>query len=262
MAQNIIVGLDFDGTIAYGHHLRVEYARKFYGVNLTLKQTLHKNWPKQLGEERFRQMVRVVESEYMMMQNVAPGCKEVLNRLYMQGFRFAVITARILSEEEVQAGLKILDVKRMAAETREKNSVVKFITHHQLPIDYLHFTNQDPKKVLCGRLRARAFIDDDLKYLLPLAETFVKPFFIRQPWNEDESTPPKESGVVTVSNWLQFERWMLYMKEMHEAICYFNGWENAYYNLQKIAGFWINRHDVCLRHLEDYRKQKSAAAVR
>lgn len=86
----------------------------------------------------------------------------------------------------------------------------------------------------------RAFIDDDLKVLESLSGTFVVPFFIRQPWNIHQPTPPSGSGIITVTGWAQFGKWLLYLKQMHEAICYFNRWENAYYSkLQKFTNFLL-----------------------
>ena len=261
VAQNIIVGLDFDGTIAYGQHLRIWYAKNFYNTNLTLQQTTHKGWPKELGEEKYLRMALAVENEYMMNHILAPGCREVLTQLHSQGFKFAVVTARILTEELIKAKIKTIDIKRKAAKYNEGVAAVNFITHHKLPVDYIHFTNQNPKEWLCSKLHARAFIDDGIKYLVSLRETFVKPFFILQPWNIEEARQIPASGVTPVKNWIEFGRWLLYIKQVHEAICYFNKWENAYFNLPKIAAFWKSYPDKCNAHLQEYKKEKAGAFV-
>ena len=114
---------------------------------------------------------------------------------------------------------------------------------------------------LCGQLRARAFIDDSIKYLLPLEGTFVKPFFIRQPWNVHEPTPPASSSIITITSWAEFWKWLLFIKEMHEAICRFNRWENAYYNVAKIAAFWKSYPDKCNAYLQEYKKEKDGETI-
>ncbi|MEK6837665.1 MAG: hypothetical protein AABX69_03360 [Nanoarchaeota archaeon] len=240
VAQNIIVGLDFDGTIAYGAQLRVWYARRSYGVSLTVQQILGETWPKGLGKEKYRQMADAVDGEYMTMQKLAPGCKEVLTLLHNDGFRFAVVTSR---------AAKLID------------SAVAFVKHHALPITYFHATDHSPKDYLINKLHARAFLDDGLYNLTPFRCSPAIPFFIRQDWNVHEAAPPKESSVITVASWQAFSKWMLYLKAMHEAICYFNTIENAYYNLPKIAAFWKNNPKLCLEQLMSYRK-KGAGAVR
>ena len=48
---------------------------------------------------------------------------------------------------------------------------------------------------------------------------------------------------------------------MHEAICYFNKWENAYFNLPKIAAFRKSYPDKCNVYLEEYKKEKAGALV-
>lgn len=238
IAKNVIVGLDFDGTIAYGAHVRVWYAKKFYGASLTAQQILGETWPKELGKDRYRQMADAADGEYMGLQQLAPGCKDVLSELYTQGFRFAVVTSR---------ARKLI------------GPAEAFIRHHGLPISYFHATDHTPKDYLCSKLHARAFFDDGLYNLKPLTETFVKPFFLRQPWNGHEPTPPGSSGIATVASWQEFGRQLLLLKEMHEAICRFNKWENAYYNIARIAAFWKSHPDKCSAYLHEYKKSTVGA---
>ncbi len=94
IAQNIIVGMDFDGTVSYSFHLQVAYARKYYGANLPISNVLRDTWPGELGMERYERMALAVDNEYVRSHQLAPGCKEVLMRLHGQGFRFAVISKR------------------------------------------------------------------------------------------------------------------------------------------------------------------------
>lgn len=241
VAQNIIVGLDFDGTIAIGNWLRIWYAKKFFGIDIKENQTLGGTWPKEYSKDLYRRMADDVDTKYMMQHYLAPGCKSVLNFLHGQSFRFAVVTSR-------------------APEL--KSAAVNYIRHHGLPIKYVHATDHTPKEYLCERLRARAFLDDGLYRVAPLASTFVKPFFIRQPWNVHEPTPPASSGIVTITSWAEFRKWLLYMKKMHEAICFFNRWENAYFTVARIAAFWKANPGLCSKYFFEYGKLAGAREER
>lgn len=262
IARNIIVGMDFDGTVSYSFHVRVAYARKYYGINLPISRVVRDTWPKEFGMDRYERMAVAVDNDITEHQ-LAPGCMGVLSRLHAQGFRFAVVSKR--------TGLRLANIKTGAVFAKDKlnDQFVKvgssspgaapawFIRHHGLPIDYFHSTDHysELKRELCGKLHARAFIDDDLKVLESLRGTFVMPFFIRQPWNVHQPTPPASSGIMTVNNWLDFGKWLLHIKELHEAICYFNRWENVYYNLPKIAAFWKANPAVCEKYLKEYKKE-------
>lgn len=255
VAQNIIVGLDFDGTVSCSAHLRVEYAKVKFGATISLQQTSHKKWPKQLGEDKYWEAALFADNA-IERHILVPGCKEVLMRLRSKGFRFAIVTARKLPAEAYRVISK-LNLKAGNVQLLEQAAVARFISAQSLPVDYLHHVTQGPndtKDYLCGKLRARAFIDDSIKYLLPLRGTFVQPFFLRQPWNVHEQALAAGSGVKAVNNWLEFENQLLSLKQMHEAICYFNRWENAYYNVARIATFWKSHPDKCNAYLEEYKK--------
>lgn len=269
VAQNIIVGLDFDGTVSYSFHLRVAYARREWGFDLPISKVMSETWPREYGMDKYWQMAVTVDNEEIAHHQVAPGCKEVLTYLHSQGFRFAIVTKR--------GPTRWANVKTGAVFGREtpKSKFVKitessqdiapvwFIKHHGLPIDYYQATDHDhdlkKKWQVCMKLHARAFLDDDLKISYGLVEnhTFAKPFFIKQPWNQP--IPPEESGITTVANWADFGRHLLNLKDMHEAICYFSRWENAYYNLPRIAAFWKANPAVCRKHIEDYKKEPVGA---
>lgn len=269
IAQNIIVGLDFDGTVSYSFHLRVAYARKNFGVELPINRVLSETWPRELGMDKYWQMADAVDNGMIKEHLLAPGCKEVLTSLHSHGFRFAVVTKRgPIRWANVKAGAvfgkenpESKFVKLM--ESHNDVAAMWFIKHHGLPIDYYHATDHDhdlkKKWKVCEKLHARAFLDDDLKILYGLVEnhTFAMPFFIKQPWNQP--APPKESGITMVVSWADFGRDLLYLKEMHEAICYFNRWENAYYNLPRIAAFWKANPAECKKYLEDYKREPVGA---
>lgn len=263
IAQNIIVGLDFDGTVSYSAHLRVAYAKKYFRTAISLQQTTREKWPEALGEDKYWEAALAADND--VEEHIpAPGCKEVLMQLHSEGFRFAIVTARKLPDEAYKA-INKLNIKRGNAELLEQAAVARFISAHHLPVDYVHHVKQTPndtKDYLCWQLHARAFIDDSLKYLVPLRGTFVKPFFILQPWNIEEAQNIPGSGITPVTNWYKFGKELLYIKQMHEAICYFSKWQNAYFNLPKIDYFWKSNPELCNRHFEDYRKEEALAGAR
>lgn len=271
VAQNIIVGLDFDGTISYSFHLRVAYARREWGFNLPINKVIRDTWPMEYGMDKYWQMADAVDNGKINEHQLMPGCREVLTSLHSQGFRFAVVTKRgPIRKANVKTGVvfgKEKPESKFVRLTESYSDVAPmwFIKHHGLPIDYYHATDHDhdlkKKWEVCKKLYARAFLDDDLKILYGLVEnpTFAKPFFIRQPWNTDQPTPPSSSGIITVTNWNQFGKWLIDIKQMHEAICYFNRWENAYYNLPRVAAFWKANRVACEKYLEAYKREPVGA---
>lgn len=269
IAQNIIIGLDFDGTISYSFHLRVDYARREWGYDLPISKVLSDTWPREFGMDKYWQMADVVDNGMIKEHQLMPGCKEVLTSLHNQGFRFAVVTKRgPIRWANAKTGVVFGKEKPKSKFVRltESSSDIApmwFIKHHGLPIDYYHATDHDndlkKKWQVCMRLHARAFLDDDLKILHGLIENhvFAMPFFIKQLWNQKPPSP--NTGIITVPNWIEFGKDIIRLKEMHEAICYFNKWENAYYNLPRIAAFWKANTAVCEKYVEDYRKAAAGA---
>ncbi len=268
VAQNIIVGLDFDGTVSYSFHLRVDYARKNFGVELPISKVLSETWPKELGMDKYWQMADAVDNGMIKEHQLMPGCKEVLTYLHSMGFRFAVVTKRgPIRRASLKTGAVFGKEKPKSkfvklTESASDMAPVWFIKHHGLPIDYYYATDHDKdlkrKWEVCKNLRARAFLDDDLKILYGLVEnhTFAMPFFIKQLWNQEPPSPA--TGIVTVPNWIEFGKSLSRLKETHEAICFFNRWENAYYNLPKIAkaaAFLRSHPEECSKYLEDYKKE-------
>jgi uncharacterized HAD superfamily protein len=238
VAKNIIVGLDFDGTIAYDAHIRVWYAKKFYSKRITEQQILKETWP--FDEDSYRKMADAVHTEYVDEHIVAPHCAEVLHRLYRQGFRFAVVTSR--------------DTKMVWA-------AKGFISKRHLPIKFLHGTDSNPKDYLVKKLHARAFLDDSVYKLVPLVGSFVAPFYIRQPWNVHEPIPGNSSGITMVSDWLEFEKWLLHIKIMHEAVCFFNKWNNDFLHTAQIATFARTHPEETLRMVEEYKRTTALQPV-
>ena len=266
IAQNVIVGLDFDGTISLSFHLRVAYAKQHFGINLPISRVLSETWPRELGMDKYCEMALAVDNTMIAQHLLVPGCKETLAYLHNQGFRFAVVTKRgPLRNASIKSGAvfgKGQGEGKFAriSETSQDVAPVWFMKHHGLPIDYYHATNHDhdlmKKRDICKKLHARAFLDDDLKILMGLRETFTVPFLIKQPWNQEP--PAQDSGIITVPNWVEFGKKLIYIRGMHEAICYFSKWENAYYNLQKIAAFWMANPGLCLEYLAEYKKAGAA----
>lgn len=218
IANTFIVTIDFDDTLAYRQHLKVMFAEKLFGINITLEQGKEDTFP--LGAAKYRQMKPYIEravDQYLPM----PNCKDVLMRLYQLSFRFAVVTSRIRKSEHED----------------DLTPAIKFIRQHQLPIKFFHATNGFPKDYVCNKLHSRAMIDDIYKNLQALHGTHVRAYFLLHPWNAREIPAITDQDIMVVSSWLQFYDEMLHLKELHEAICFFNGWENNMYNVPKIAAF-------------------------
>ena len=68
---------------------------------------------------------------YIMEYELAPYVKQVLETLYKEGFRFAIVTSRHDSQERP-----------------EMKACKKFCKHHNLPISYFHNTSETPKKYI------------------------------------------------------------------------------------------------------------------
>lgn len=188
-AKEIIVCLDFDGTIAYGDHIL----------------------------------------EFIL----APYCKAAMENLFRQSFRFVVVTSR--------PGYLLSACKA-------------FIDAHKLPISRVHNTEYMDKWI-CKKLRARAMLDDGLDKLAAIRDAPVRLFFLRQPWNTHQKIGFLYGKITEIGSWEDFYNHMIYMKKMHEAICFFNGWENNFLNVAKIAGFWDANKNICERYLNEYQKK-------
>ena len=168
-----------------------------------------------------------------------PDCYDALWNLQSRSFRFAVVTSRTDKDD-----------LKLAAE---------FIKRHQLPINYFHATNGLPKDYICNRLHSRAMIDDIYKNLEQLRNTSVKLFFLKHPWNAREIPAFPQQDITIVNNWPEFGNELLKLKELHEAICYFNGWENNSKNVPRIAEFAKQHRHESQKLINEYKMEAATA---
>src|SRR3989338_5136688 len=158
-----------------------------------------------------------VTTEQIMDYQVDTQCKNVLDSLYKEGFRFAVVTSR--SGQELDAAMR-------------------FVEGFKLPITYFHAVDNKPKDVICTKLRARAMIDDSLFKLVELLNTPLTLFFLRREWNTHEKvTGELKEQIHVIKDWREFQVGLLELRDLHEAVCFFNGWENNFAQVKKITDF-------------------------
>lgn len=231
-AQTIIIALDFDGCIGIGEAAKIKYAKVYQNATISPSQSTVETYP--LGKEMYKQLMEKVTVDHIMEYQLDPHCKEVLAALYAQGFRFALVSSRT---------------------DNEMNAAKFFIKMHKLPIEYFHSANNQSKAAICTRLKARAFLDDSLFKLLDLTDTPMHLFFLRREWNRHEQ-PSAKGLVTTVSNWQEFELKLLEMKELHEAVCFYKGWENNSSEVKNIHDIIKNDPRYATRALEEFRKRK------
>ncbi len=272
IAENIIVTLDFDGCIAIGDHVKIKYARILHGINLKSEQCSKEYYPypypdkhlmgltkeqknklpdedkKKVKEnaEKYLEMVAVASGDKILEHNLDPQCKKVLNSLYNQGFRFAIITSR---------------------EGKLFKACKKFIRYHGLPIINFHGTGRKEidyisKGYFVKKLKARAMIDDISYKLEELVGAHAHLFFLVRPWSESELphlTPALRKRITVIKDWREFYNGLMAMKELHEAICYHQGWKNDYKIVKDIFNFWWDNTELCKEYVKKYKEEVKAA---
>lgn len=266
IAQNIIVTLDFDGCIAIGDHVKIKYAKILHGINIRPDQCSKEYYPypypdqhlmgltkeqreklpdeeqKKVEEnaEKYLELVEVASGDKILEHNLDPQCKQVLNSLYNQGFRFAIVTSR---KDKLFEACK------------------KFVRYHGLPIYYFHSTGKKgidylSKDRFVKRLKSRAMIDDTLYKLGQLVGAPAQLFFLVRPWSERELsnlTSELRKRITIIKDWREFYQNLIIMKELHEAICYYQGWENNYTIVKEIFNFWWTNPKLCEGYVKNYR---------
>ena len=179
--EKTVVGLDFDGCIAYGANAKIRFAKEQWGLELPVGQTAEDTFPH--GPQRYREMMDVVGrriDEY----ELAPYCGEALERLREKGFSMVVVTSRA---------------------DYELDAAKHFIGKHNLPIDDVHNTSRGDKKAVCQQLGAVALLEDSLWKLVELQETGIALYFIKQLWNGHEQHKASElEFIVSVNDWQHF----------------------------------------------------------
>lgn len=232
IALNIIVSLDFDGCIAIGEDAKVKWAKIYHGIDVKPNEITKKTYP--LKEGKYKELMQKVTIDHIMDYKLDPQCKDVLDSLYKEGFRFAVVTSR--SGPELYAA-------------------IRFLSTFKLPIAYFHAVDNKPKDVICTKLRARAMIDDSLDKLVELVNTPLQLFFLRRTWNEEEKvTGELKQQVKVIKDWREFHAGLLELRDLHEAVCYYNDWENNFAQVKKITDFIKQNSGKASQMLKDYRK--------
>jgi hypothetical protein len=249
IAENIIVTLDFDGCIAIGDHLKVKYAKLIHNVDIDKIHSTRETYP--LGPTKYLELMDIVGSEYILEYNLDPQCKQVLNDLFNQGFRFAIVTSR---------ERKLLDACK------------KFIKYHNLPIKYFHGTGKRPNKItgepeympkdfFVNELKSRAMIDDTLYKLAQLNGAPAQLFFLVRPWSKSELkdlTGELKKRINVIKDWREFSQNLIYMRTMHEAICYYNNWKNDWITSKDIFNFYWSNPKLCEDYLKKYSIERAA----
>lgn len=241
VAQNIIVSLDFDGVIAHGLEVKLKYAKKWFGVNLSLEQTKEKGFNelmRRLGRKdiNYRSLMNPLNEKHIMEYKVPFGCRDALSKLFNEGFRFVVVTSR--NDHDFPYAIKFIKYAF--------GDIIK----------YIHNTRNESKGGFIRKLKPRVHVDDDLKKLLQIEGFPVELLYYRQPENYHENVPVlHRSKIIEIKDWNQFYTFLHVLKEIHEAICWFNKWENKYSNIGKIYTYYKSLSRSKLTDLlNNYRK--------
>ncbi len=242
VAQNIIVTLDFDGCVAVGDFLKIKYAKILHGIDIKPEHCSKGSYPK--GPEKYTELMDVIANEHILEYFIEPECKRVLNSLFNQGFRFAIVTSR---------------------DPYSIEACKRFCKYHKLPIEprSVHSTGRkkgEPelieKDVLVKKLRSRAMIDDTFYKLKGLAKanTPALLFLLKREWSGAFESG-YERRIWTINKWREFESGLLFMRELHEAICYYQGWKNDFRAAKDIFNFWWLNPEVCENYVKKYRSE-------
>lgn len=231
-ADYFIVSIDFDGVLAHGLNAKRKYAKKWFGVNLTLDQTKKEgfeNLMKKLGrypQINYRSLMDKLNEEHIMEYEVPPGCISALRRLHSQGFRFVIITSR---------------------NDHDYPYAKKFVRHHfGNLIKNIHNTRNEPKDTFVRKLRPRIHMDDDMRKLYEIRNEPVYPLWYRQP--ENSSQGQFFSDVITgqaireIHSWKDFVFACERLRNLQEEVCQKYGIENKWYNIEKIHKLTMERN--------------------
>lgn len=239
IAKNIILTIDFDGVIGHGLKLKLKYAKEWFGVDLRLDQTKAKSFDalmKSLGKtENYRSLMDPVNEQHIMEYEIPPGCIHVLEKLYSEGFRFAIVTSR----------------------NNHDYHYCKLFVKEKLGdlIKYIHNTRNEPKDKFVRKLKSRIHIEDDIYKLEALKDVPVELCYYRQPENSGKDLPSIEHRIVEIKEWQEFYQYCHFVKDMHEAICYYNDWPNKWSTVSQIFRFWRENDVKCEALLRDYKKK-------
>lgn len=238
IAKNIIVSIDFDGVLALGVNAKIKYAKKWFGVDLSLEQTKKDGFNalmKKLGKpHNYRDLMDPLNERHIMDYEVPKDCIPALRSLYSKGFRFMIITSRI---------------------EHDYPPAVQFVAE-KFPdlIKNIHNTRDEPKTEFVRRLKPRIHIDDDIKKLKQLEECPIELVYYRQPENISQELSAKDrQRIHEAKNWSDVSVLLEQIKKIHEAICWKNKLENKWSSLGQIWGIYRSLSKTELQALlKDY----------
>lgn len=207
------IGVDFDGVLSDPSALKIEYARKYWGIDLkpedctTSKAQYLLNEAikgfgadflkkqKWNGKAEYTHLIRLLEAGPMLLQTlVVPYCKDVLETLRSEGHKIIIVTT--FEAENSKWAYTFL----------EKN---KIPYDHFISVPYLKGDTElkkMTKKQVVDKLKIDAFIDDSYYNLEGLSGTGIPLCLLDQPWNRHVKI--KHSDVVRVKNWNEFYRYL------------------------------------------------------
>ena len=234
IADTIIVALDFDGCVASSEKAKIFHTKRMYGVEVGSSQITKDTYP--LGPEKYGEMMDNILIDGIMEFELGTRVKDILNKMYEEGFRFQIVTSRYGTKERP-----------------EIDACVYFCEFHELPIEEYYSTGEMPKKDICKEINARAMIDDTLSKLLELVDTPIQLFYIKQPWNAHEKIMKRnKEAIIKVQSWVEFYAQMRSLKTQHEAICKHLNISNNSDNLEQIVDFYKTRPKHAEKLKRDY----------
>ncbi len=236
IAKHIIVSLDFDGVLAHGLNAKRKYAKKWFGMDLSLSQTKKPGFErlaKHLGKNiTYRSLMDPLNEHHIMEYEVPRGCISTLKKLHKQGFRFVIITSR---------------------NDHDYPYAVKFVRHAFGPlIKYIHNTRNEPKNAFVSHLHPRIHLDDGLDKLKQLAGEPISLLYYRQPENGHENLPFGMSRIREIRDWDEFYSYCRDLKLLHEAVCWKYDLVNDYRQNSRIVRL--------LNRLSDHEKKNLLTA--
>jgi hypothetical protein len=228
IADTIILSLDFDGVLGQGLPVKIKYAKAWFGLDLALDQTKRKGFEdlvRSLGRSdlTYRMLMDRINAEHSMEYQIPPGCRETLTSLHAEGFRFVVITSR--EDNEFPPAMAFL----------KKN--------YSGLIHNVHNTRNEPKGRFVDRLKPRLHMDDDLSKLVSIHDYPVELAYYRQPENAHQNLQGSHQRIVEMRTWSEFHSYCIFMRSMHEAICWKYGMKNRYSNIREMFGLKQNLNE-------------------
>ncbi len=225
IAKYIIISLDFDGVLAHGLNAKLKYAKKWFNLDLSLSQTKKEGFEKlvkKLGKQlNYRSLMDPLNEEHIMEYELPLGCLQILEKLYSEGFRFVIITAR---------------------NNHDSPYAVEFVKHklgHL--IKNIHNTRNESKNKFVKLLKPRVHIDDTLENLIELQNENVHLGYYRQPENEHINFKSNER-IQEINSWNEFYVFCQKIKLLHEAICWKYDLENNYHHNELLFNFLRKLH--------------------